>query len=96
MSMLLFIRWIPRRQTRLLAWCAPLGFAVADIVENFAIDALFSADEVTAGAVMLASILTTIRWALLFITAGLILGLGLSRANRSLRRKMAEIRDQSS
>ncbi|NAZ16407.1 hypothetical protein GT020_10080 [Glutamicibacter soli] len=96
MSMLLFIRWIPNRRTRLLAWCAPLGFAVADIVENFAIDALFTANEVTAGAVMFASILTTIRWALLVITAGLIIGLGLSRANRSLKRKMAEVRDQSS
>jgi len=96
MSMLLFIRWIPNRRTRLLAWCAPLGFAVADIVENFAIDALFTANEVTAGAVMFASILTTIRWALLIITAGLIIGLGLSRANRSLKRKMAEVRDQSS
>lgn len=96
MSMLLFIRWIPNRRTRLLAWCAPLGFAVADIVENFAIDALFTANEVTAGAVMFASILTTIRWALLIITAGLIIGLGLSRANQSLKRKMAEVRDQSS
>lgn len=96
MSMLLFIRWIPNRRTRLLAWCAPLGFAVADIVENFAIDALFTANEVTAGAVMFASILTTIRWALLIITAGLIIALGLSRANRSLKRKMAEVRDQSS
>lgn len=96
MSMLLFIRWIPNRRTRLLAWCAPLGFAVVDIVENFAIDALFTANEVTAGAVMFASILTTIRWALLIITAGLIIGLGLSRANRSLKRKMAEVRDQSS
>lgn len=96
MSMLLFIRWIPNRRTRLLAWCVPLGFAVADIVENFAIDALFTANEVTAGAVMFASILTTIRWALLIITAGLIIGLGLSRANRSLKRKMAEVRDQSS
>ncbi|MFR0639532.1 hypothetical protein RF641_16415 [Arthrobacter sp. LS16] len=96
MSMLLFIRWIPNRRTRLLAWCAPLGFAVADIVENFAIDTLFTANEVTAGAVMFASILTTIRWALLIITAGLIIGLGLSRANRSLKRKMAEVRDQSS
>ena len=96
MSMLLFIRWIPNRRTRLLAWCAPLGFAVADIVENFAIDALFTANEVTAGAVMFASILTTIRWALLIITAGLIIGLGLSRANRSLKRKMAEVRGQSS
>lgn len=96
MSMLLFIRWIPNRRTRLLAWCAPLGFAVVDIVENFAIDALFTANEVTAGAVLFASILTTIRWALLIITAGLIIGLGLSRANRSLKRKMAEVRDQSS
>lgn len=96
MSTLLFIRWIPNRRTRLLAWCAPLGFAVADIVENFAIDALFTANEVTAGAVMFASILTTIRWALLIITAGLIIGLGLSRANRSLKRKMTEVRDQSS
>lgn len=96
MSMLLFIRWIPNRRTRLLAWCAPLGFAVADIIENFAIDALFFADEVSAGAVMLASVLTTIRWALLLITAGLVIGLGFARANRSLKLKMAEIRDQSS
>ncbi|MFJ2620928.1 hypothetical protein [Glutamicibacter sp. NPDC087344] len=96
MSMLLFIRWIPNRRTRLLAWCAPLGFAVVDIVENFAIDALFSADEISAGAVMFASILTTIRWALLLITAALIVGLGLVRANRALRRKMSEIREQTS
>ncbi len=96
MSMLLFIRWIPNRRTRLLAWCAPLGFAVIDIVENFAIDALFSADEISAGAVMFASILTTIRWALLLITAALIVGLGLVRANRALRRKMSEIREQTS
>lgn len=92
-SMLLFIRWIPQRSTRWLAWSAPLGFAVVDIIENFAIDALFSADQVAAGAVMFASILTTIRWALLIITAGLILGLGLSRASRGLKKKMAAIRN---
>lgn len=94
-SMLLFIRWIPNRSTRWLAWCAPLGFAVVDIIENFAIDALFSAGEVTAGAVMFASILTTIRWALLIITAGLIVGLGITRGNRALKLKMEKLRGET-
>lgn len=94
-SMLLFIRWIPNRQTRWLAWLAPLGFAVADIWENFAIDALFNHD-LSAGAVLLASILTTVRWALLIITAGLVVGLGAVRANRGLKRKMLAIREGTS
>ena len=63
-SMLLFIRWVPNRAYRWLAWLAPLGFAVADIWENFAIDALFSSAP-DASAVMLASVLTTVRWTLL-------------------------------
>jgi len=91
-SMLLFIRWIPNRQTRWLAWLAPLGFAVVDIWENFAIDALFSHD-LSAGAVLLASILTTVRWALLVITAGLVIGLGIVRANQGLKRKILAIRE---
>ncbi|KUM29447.1 hypothetical protein AQ436_07165 [Arthrobacter sp. EpRS66] len=91
-SMLLFIRWIPNRQTRWLAWMAPIGFAVVDIWENFAIDALFNHD-LSAGAVLLASILTTIRWALLIITAGLVFGLGVVRANRGLKRKLLAIRE---
>ncbi|UYQ78130.1 hypothetical protein OF385_02935 [Glutamicibacter sp. JL.03c] len=91
-SMLLFIRWIPNRQARWLAWIAPIGFAVVDIWENFAIDALFSHD-LSAGAVLLASILTTIRWALLIITAGLVVGLGAVRANRGLKRKLLAIRE---
>lgn len=94
-SMLLFIRWIPNRRTRWLAWLAPLGFAVIDIWENFAIDALFAGD-LSESAVVLASILTTIRWALLIITAGLVFGLGALRANRALKRKMLEIRDSTS
>jgi len=91
-SMLLFIRWIPNRQTRWLAWMAPIGFAVVDIWENFAIDALFNHD-LSAGAVLLASILTTIRWGLLIITAGLVFGLGVVRANRGLKRKLLAIRE---
>ncbi|WP_313812034.1 hypothetical protein [Glutamicibacter sp.] len=94
-SMMLFARWIPNRRMRWLAWLAPLGFAVADILENFAIDALFSADQITAGAVMFASVLTTIRWTLLIITAGLILGLGIARGNRALKRKMSELRGET-
>ncbi|MFJ5108836.1 MULTISPECIES: hypothetical protein [unclassified Glutamicibacter] len=91
-SMLLFIRWIPHRQTRWLAWVAPLGFAAIDIWENFAIDALLTGD-LSEGAVVLASILTTIRWALLIITAGLVVGLGAIRANRALKAKMLAIRE---
>lgn len=94
-SMLVFIRWIPNRKTRLIAWCAPLLFAVTDIVENFLIDSLFTGD-LGAGTVAVASILTTIRWVTLIITAGLIIGLGLTRANKALRRKMVEIREQTS
>ncbi|WP_334122774.1 hypothetical protein [Glutamicibacter sp.] len=91
-TMLLFIRWIPSRRSRWLAWLAPIGFAVTDIWENFAIDALFTHD-LSAGAVLLASILTTIRWALLIITAGLVVGLGAFRANRGLKRKLLAIRE---
>ncbi|WP_159614056.1 hypothetical protein [Glutamicibacter sp. JC586] len=91
-SMLLFIRWIPNRQRRWLAWLAPLGFAVIDIWENFAIDALFTG-ELSPGLVALASILTTIRWALLIITAGLIVGIGGVRANRALKQKILAIRE---
>ena len=91
-SMLFFIRWIPNRQMRWLAWIAPLGFAAIDIWENFAIDALFTGD-LSSGAVVLASILTTIRWALLVITAGLVIDLGALRANRALKAKMLAIRE---
>ncbi|MGO2082067.1 hypothetical protein [Glutamicibacter arilaitensis] len=91
-SMLLFIYWIPNRQTRWLAWIAPLGFAAIDIWENFAIDALFTG-ELSESAVVLASILTTTRWALFIITAGLVLGLGAVRANRALKAKMLAIRE---
>ncbi|WP_345472848.1 hypothetical protein QMQ05_02880 [Glutamicibacter ectropisis] len=91
-TMLLFIRWIPNRRTRWLAWLAPIGFAVTDIWENFAIDALFTHD-LSAGAVLLASILTTIRWALLLITGGLVIGLGVFRANRGLKSKLLAIRE---
>ncbi|KSU66770.1 hypothetical protein [Arthrobacter sp. NIO-1057] len=91
-TMLLFIRWIPNRRTRWLAWLAPIGFAVTDIWENFSIDALFTHD-LSAGAVLLASILTTIRWALLLITAGLVIGMGVFRANRGLKGKLLAIRE---
>lgn len=70
----------------------PLGFAAIDIWENFAIDALFTG-ELSESAVVLASILTTTRWALFIITAGLVLGLGAVRANRALKAKMLAIRE---
>lgn len=94
-SMLIFIRWIPNRQMRWLAWTAPLLFAVTDLWENFAIDSLFGAD-LNEGTVALASVLTTIRWVTLFITAALIIGLGARRANKSLINKMVEVRNQQS
>ncbi|MGO2052549.1 hypothetical protein ACT3UD_08360 [Glutamicibacter sp. 287] len=94
-SMLIFIRWIPNRQMRWLAWLAPLLFAVTDLWENFAIDSLFGA-ELNESTVVLASILTTIRWATLFITAALVFGLAARRANKAMIKKMAEIRQHSS
>lgn len=88
-SMLALARWIPVRKQRWLAFSAPLLFAVSDIVENFVIDALFTGDP-TSGAVFVASLLTTVRWVTLLITAALVVGFAIRRILATMRAKIAE------
>lgn len=56
---------VPRGLLRGLLWAPPLLFAVVDLWENFAIDALLGSATPDAGAVALASALTLTRWVLL-------------------------------
>ncbi len=54
-----------KRGLRRLLWLPPILFAIIDIWENFAIDALLGANAPDDGTVVLASTLTIARWILL-------------------------------
>lgn len=62
---------VPRGFLRWGLWVLPLAFAVIDLLENNAIDALFTG-ALDPAAVTAASIMTVVRWALLFLSFGAI------------------------
>lgn len=64
---------IPRGLLRWGLWVVPMAFAVIDLWENNVIDGLF-AGTLDPGAVALASTLTIVRWALLFLSFGVMCG----------------------
>jgi ABC-type uncharacterized transport system permease subunit len=61
-------------------------FAVVDLWENRAIDALFTG-ALDPAAVTLASMLTTTRWILLFATAAILFGVLIASFVRTFREK---------
>lgn len=71
---------------RWLLWAAPVAFAVVDLWENRAIDALF-VGALDPAAVSLASALTTTRWILLLATAAILFGVLLASLVRTFRKK---------
>jgi hypothetical protein len=60
---------VPRGMLRWALWAVPMLFAVVDLWENAAIDAMLAASRLDPGAVALASTLTVGRWVLLIGTA---------------------------
>ncbi len=58
----------PKRGLRWVLWTPPILFAVVDLWENFAIDAMLAATTLESGAVALASALTVTRWVLLALS----------------------------
>lgn len=75
-----------RGPLRWALWAVPMLFAVVDLWENAAIDALFGG-TLDAGAVALASTLTTTRWILLFATAAILVGVLVASFIRTFREK---------
>lgn len=75
-----------RGPVRWVLWAVPMLFAVVDLWENGAIDALFNG-PVDPTAVALASTLTTTRWILLFATAAILVGVLLASFIRTFREK---------
>ncbi len=75
-----------RGPVRWVLWAVPMLFAVIDLWENGAIDALFNG-PVDPAAVALASTLTTTRWILLFATAAILVGVLVASFIRTFREK---------
>ncbi len=67
-------------------WSVPILFAVADLWENRAIDALFIS-PLDPSAVSLASTLTTASWILLIATAAILFGVLIASFVRTFREK---------
>ncbi|MDO5744921.1 MAG: hypothetical protein Q4P23_10685 [Micrococcaceae bacterium] len=67
-------------------WSVPILFAVTDLWENRAIDALF-VGPLDPSAVSLASTLTTARWILLIATAAILFGVLIASFVRTFREK---------
>ncbi len=75
-----------RGMGRWILWAVPMAFAVVDLWENRAIDALFTG-ALDPAAVSLASTLTTTRWILLFATAAILFGVLIASFVRTFREK---------
>ncbi|MFF5794435.1 hypothetical protein ACFY5D_20525 [Paeniglutamicibacter sp. NPDC012692] len=75
-----------RGALRWVLWAVPMLFAVVDLWENSAIDALLNG-PVDPAAVALASTLTTTRWILLFATAAILVGVLVASFIRTFREK---------
>jgi hypothetical protein len=63
--MLLINEYVRSRGIRWAMWAVPILFAIVDLWENVMIDNVLAAGTLDAGAVGLASFLTTARWVLL-------------------------------
>jgi hypothetical protein len=77
---------IARGAGRWFLWAVPIAFAVIDLWENRAIDALF-VGTLDPAAVSLASTLTTTRWILLIATAAILFGVLIASFVRTFREK---------
>lgn len=77
---------MPRGLSRWVMWAVPIAFAVVDLWENRAIDALFTG-ALDPAAVSLASTLTSIRWILLIATAAILFGVLIASFVRTFREK---------
>lgn len=75
-----------RGPVRWVLWAVPMLFAVVDLWENRAIDALFNG-PVDPAAVALASTLTTTRWILFFATTAILVGVLVASFIRTFREK---------
>lgn len=75
-----------RGPVRWVLWAIPMLFAVIDLWENSAIDALFTG-ALDPAAVQLASTLTTTRWILLFATLAILVGVLIASFVRTFREK---------
>lgn len=75
-----------RGAVRWVLWAVPMLFAVIDLWENRAIDALFTG-TLDPAAVQLASMLTTTRWILLFATLAILVGVLIASFVRTFREK---------
>ncbi|MEE1622246.1 hypothetical protein ACQ3I4_10850 [Zafaria sp. Z1313] len=81
---------VERGWKRWSLWAVPMAFAVVDLWENNAIDALFQATPPDASAVALASTLTVLRWVLLAATGAVAAGVLVAAFIHTLRSKMRE------
>lgn len=75
-----------RGPVRWVLWAVPMLYAVIDLWENRAIDALFNG-PLDPAAVQLASTLTTTRWILLFATIAILAGVLIASFVRTFREK---------
>ncbi len=75
-----------RGAVRWVLWAVPMLFAVIDLWENRAIDALFTG-PLDPAAVQLASMLTSTRWILLFATLAILVGVLIASFVRTFREK---------
>ncbi|GAA4377813.1 hypothetical protein [Paeniglutamicibacter cryotolerans] len=78
-----------RGPVRWVLWAVPMLFAIVDLWENAAIDALFNG-PLDPGAVSLASTLTTISWVLLFATAAVLVGVLIASFITTFKAKWSE------
>lgn len=78
-----------RGPVRWALWAVPMLFAIVDLWENAAIDALFSG-PLDPGAVALASTLTTVSWVLLFATAAVLVGVLIASFITTFKAKWSE------
>ncbi|WP_258142681.1 hypothetical protein [Arthrobacter sp. MYb227] len=75
-----------RGAIRWALWSVPMIFAVTDLWENRAIDALFTG-VLDPAAVQLASTLTTVRWIFLFATLAILIGVLIATFVKTFRQK---------
>lgn len=78
-----------RGPVRWVLWAVPMIFAIVDLWENAAIDALFNG-PLDPSAVALASTLTTTRWILLFATAAILIAVLIAAFITTFKAKWAE------
>ncbi|MCO1339294.1 hypothetical protein BJH93_10375 [Kocuria polaris] len=85
---------VPRGPKRWGLWAVPLLFAVVDVLENGAIDALLAGGE-DPPAVGLVSALTIARWVLFFASVAVMVGISILAARTGLRAALEAGRGQN-